>query len=44
MYCSGIPHFFKMNDINLNIDKIKRFFPQDESKRYATDGPYSVRD
>jgi integrase len=41
-YCSGILHFFKMNDISLNVDKIKRFLPQDESEHYATDRPYSV--
>lgn len=44
VYCSGILHFFKMNDMNLNVDKIKRFFPQDESERYATDRPYSVKE
>ena len=42
VYCSGILHFFKMNDISLNVDKIKRFLPQDESEHYATDRPYSV--
>ena len=42
VYCSGILHFFKMNDISLNIDKIKRFLPEDESDRYALDRPYSV--
>jgi uncharacterized membrane protein len=31
VYCSGILHFFKMNDISLNVDKIKRFLPQDGS-------------
>jgi hypothetical protein len=31
-----------MNDTSLNIEKIKRFFLQDESERYAIDRPYSV--
>lgn len=44
VYCSGILHFFKMNDISLNIDKIKRFLPQDESEYYAKDRPYSVNE
>lgn len=43
VYCSGILHFFKMNDVSLNVDKIKRFLPQDESDHYATDRPYSVQ-
>jgi hypothetical protein len=28
VYCSGILHFFKMNDLSLNINKIKRFLPE----------------
>lgn len=44
VYYSGILHFTKMNDISLNIDKIKRFFRQNESERYAIDWTYSVRD
>jgi integrase len=44
VYCSGILHFFKMNDMPLNVDKIKRFLPQDESDHYATDRPYSVKE
>ena len=44
VYCSGILHFFKMNDINLNINKIKRFLPPDESDHYGTDRPYSVQE
>jgi integrase len=44
VYCSGILHFFKMNDISLKVDKIKRFLPQDESDHYATDRPYSVQE
>ncbi|MGB8086750.1 MAG: hypothetical protein WCF07_10730, partial [Nitrososphaeraceae archaeon] len=42
--CSGILHFFKMNDFSLNVDKIKRFLPTDESDRYATDRPYSIKE
>jgi len=33
-----------MNDMSLNVDKIKRFLPQDESDHYATDRPYSVKE
>lgn len=40
--CSGILHFFKINDINLNIVKISRFLPEDESERYGKDRPYSA--
>ena len=32
--CSGILHFFKINDINLNTAKIQRFLPEDESRCY----------
>lgn len=42
VYCSGILHFFKMNNISLKVDKIKRFLPQDD--HYATDRPYSVQE
>ena len=44
VYCSGILHFFKMNDISLNINKIKRFLPEDEYDRYALDRPYSAKE
>jgi integrase len=42
VYSSGILHFFKTNDISLDIDEIKRFFPQNESQWYAIDRPNSV--
>jgi integrase len=42
VHCAAIFHFFvKMNDVNLNTRKIKRFLPQDESDHYSNDRPYS---
>jgi hypothetical protein len=34
VHYSAIFHFFGMNDVNLNMRKIKRFLPQDESAHY----------
>ena len=44
VHCSGIVHFFDINDVNLNKRKIKRFFPQNESDHYFTDRPYSIKE
>lgn len=44
VYCSAIFHFFDINDVNLNIRKIKRFLPEDESDHYSTDRPYSMQE
>jgi hypothetical protein len=43
-YCAAIFHFFEINDVNLNIRKIKRFLPQDEFENISNDRPYSVNE
>ena len=42
VYCSGILNFFKMNDVVLNTNKIKRFLPSDDNEHYGADRPYSI--
>ena len=39
-HCAAIFHFFEMNDIPLNVKKIRRFLPENESNHY--DRPYSI--
>jgi integrase len=43
-HLSGILRFFAMNDYHLNIKKIRRFLPEDESEYYTKDRPYSVKE
>lgn len=43
VYTSGILHFFEMNDVSLNIKKLKRFFPAEKYDNYK-DRPYSPRE
>ena len=35
VYCSGIFHFFEMNDISLNRNRIKKFLPSDDTEHYS---------
>jgi integrase len=43
-HLSGILRFFAMNDYHLNIKKIRRFLPEDESEYYTKDRHYSVKE
>jgi integrase len=43
-HLSGILRFFAMNDCHLNIKKIRRFLPEDESEYYTKDRPYSFKE
>jgi hypothetical protein len=43
VHLSAIFHFFEINDYDdLNLRKIKRFLPEDESDLYLRDRPYSI--
>ena len=44
VYCSGIFHFFEMNDISLNRNRIKKFLPSDDTEHYSEDRPYSIEE
>jgi integrase len=44
VHLSAILRFFSMNDYHLNIKKIRRFLPEDESEYYTKDRPYSVKE
>jgi hypothetical protein len=44
VYCSGIFHFFEMNDISLNRNKIKRFLPSDDTEHNSEDRSYSIEE
>ena len=39
---SSIQHFFEINDVQLNLRKIKKFLPSEDNENYRGDRPYSV--
>jgi integrase len=39
---SSIQHFFEINDVQLNLRKIKKFLPSEENVSYICDRPYSI--
>jgi integrase len=42
VHLSAIYHFFDVNDVQLNLRKIKKFLPSDDSESYRGDRPYSI--